>query len=415
MKRKCTLMAVLIVGIVRADEYPLNTTKPKDAEPFYQIHRRFQWRFKWGFIDGHGNTVITPQFADEGYFFNGLARVVVGGLAGFVNKSGRLVIPARYQAAGDFREDLAPVRVGKKWGYIDQKGRVLIAPAFQGAASFREGLARVEVWEKLRCANGSSYTKDDAPDYVYYVQSDIRHGMNNTCFPLDSKVGYVDKSGRLAIPFRFLEAHDFFEGLAAVRMTPTGKYGFIDRKGVVVISFQFDQVGDFYEGLAWVRVGRSTVNGIRNPGSCGYIDHSGTFIIKAQFAEAGNFSEGLAPVSFWDRTGRGYINRSGNLVIPARYVSVEPFSEGLAQACNEVTITSWFCFFIDHSGRTAISSVQAVGPFSGDLAIAEERNEQKSRTVYIDKTGRVIAPTEIEATQKANRRLNSKRRFAVDP
>lgn len=184
-------------------------------------------------------------------------------------------------------------------------------------------------------------------------------------------------------------------------MSPNGKYGFIDPKGAVVINFQFDEVGDFSEGLAWVRVGRSTVNGIHNPGSCGYIDQSGKFVIQSQFAEAGNFSEGLAPVAFWDRNGRGYIDRSGKLVIPARYIWVEPFSEGLARACYEVTSTSWFCFYIDHSGRTAISSLQALGPFSGGLAIAAEENERGSRNVHIDKTRRVIAPTEVEASGQA--------------
>ena len=392
-------MAALVVSILRADVYLLDTSKPKDAGPFHRIHSWLKLRLKWGFIDAQGHTVIPPQFDDEGYFFNGLARVEVGNLSGFINESGRIVISARYQDAGDFREDLAPVRVDKKWGYIDQKGQLLIAPAFQGAASFREGLARVEVWEKLRCANGAIFTKDNAPDYVYHIQSDIRHDMNNTCYPLDSKVGYIDKSGRSVTPLRYHEARDFFEGLAAVRMSPTGKYGFIDRKGVVVIDFQFDEIGEFSEGVAWARVGRSTVNGIRNPGSCGYIDHSGKFVIQAQFAEVGNFTEGLASVAFWDRAGRGFIDRSGKLVIPARYVSVEAFSEGLAQACTEVTITSSFCFYIDRSGKTILSSLQALGPFSGGLAIAQGRNERGSRTVYIDKTGRVIAPTEVEATQ----------------
>jgi len=121
-------------------------------------------------------------------------------------------------------------------------------------------------------------------------------------------------------------------------MSPTGRYGFIDREGKLVIDFQFDEVGDFVEGVAWVRVGRSTVNGIRDPGRCGYIDHSGRFIIKAQFAEVGNFSEGLAPVSFWDRRGRGFVDRSGRLAIPVRYIWAEGFSEGLAKACEEVSL-----------------------------------------------------------------------------
>jgi len=392
MYRNFPIVLALIASVSRAEVYLLDTTKPKDADPFFRIHSQYHLGFKWGFVDKLGNIVIAPQFADEGYFFDGLARVVVNGLSGFINESGRIAIPARYQDAGDFHDGLAPVRVGKKWGYIDKAGKIVIAPAFLGAAAFRQGLARVEVWEKIRCLRGGQiYSKDNAPDYVYGIQSDIRHGMNNTCFPLDSKVGYIDKSGRFAIPLRYLEAHDFFEGLAAVRLKPTGKYGFIDRNGAVVIDFQFDEAGKFSEGLAWVRIGRKTVNGIHDPGQCGYVDHTGRFVVQAQFGDATDFSEGLAAVSFTDRPGRGFINRSGTAVIPVHYVWAEAFSEGLAQACD-----SWSCFYIDHADRRVLTSFQALGPFSGGLAIVRARDE-RGRTLYVDKTGRLVAPVQVEA------------------
>jgi len=130
MKRRCLMLTVLVIGISHADEYRLDSDKPKGADPFFRIHQRAKWKFKWGFIDARGNTVIRPQFDNEGYFFNGLASVLVGRLYGYINESGRIVIPARYRGAGDFHGQLAPVRVGRKWGYIDQKGRVVIAPAF---------------------------------------------------------------------------------------------------------------------------------------------------------------------------------------------------------------------------------------------------------------------------------------------
>jgi|SRR5579871_217379 len=400
MKLRCAALATAVsltsfVAIVAADVYVRDLTKPNGAGPFFQIRRGA----KWGFMDVTGKTTIQPSYDDEGHFFNGLARVRVERHWGFINEAGVMVIPPRFEDAGDFRGTLAPVRVGKKWGYIDQKGRILVAPAFQGAAAFREGLARVEMWDWIQCRNSVVYGKEDAPDYVYGIQSDIRHGMNNTCFPLKSRVGYINDTGHFSITPRFIEAHDFFDGLAAVRTDLYGKFGFIDRSGAVVIDFQFDEARNFSQGLAAVRVGRGNGYGIRDLGRCGFIDRTGKFIIRAQFAEAGNFSEGLAPVSFWDRDGRGYIDKSGRLVIAAQYTWTEPFSEGLAQVCHQVRPTFMRCEYIDNRAKVIIDSVQAFGPFSGGLAIAHQINESNEPTgpsVYIDKSGHVVAPAEIE-------------------
>ena len=180
--------------------------------------------------------------------------------------------------------------------------------------------------------------------------------------------------------------------MALVRVDPTEsrKYGFIDHTGAVVTGFQFDEAHDFSEGLAAVLVGRRKVNGIRDPGSLGFLDRLGKFVIRDQFAEAGDFSEGLAPVSFWDHS-RGYIAKSGKLALTGQYTSIRPFSEGLAEACFEVDITSWRCIYIDHRAKVVINSVQANHPFSGGLAIADD----KGASFYIDKAGKPIAPVDV--------------------
>ena len=376
--------------VADADEYVRDLTKPKDADPLFLIRRADHW----GFMDARGKTVIQPRFDDAGYFFNGLARVKVGKLWGFTNEAGKTVIPPQFEAAGDFRERLAPVRVGRKWGYIDQKGRMLIAPAFQGAVAFREGLARVEIWNRVLCGRGIVRTNEDAPEYVFYIQPDIPDHFRDSCHPVDSKIGYIDNTGRLVIPPRFAKAHDFSEGLALVRIDSTefGKYGFIDHTGVVVTGFQFDEAHDFSEGLAAVLVGRRKVNGIRDPGSYGFIDRLGKFVIRDQFAEAGDFSEGLSPVSFRDRQGWGYIEKTGKLAITGQYTALKPFSEGFAEACFELDISSWRCIYIDHSAKVVINSVQASHPFSGGLAIAEDN---KGASFYIDEAGKPIAPLDV--------------------
>ena len=49
----------------------------------------------------------------------------------------------------------------------------------------------------------------------------------------DKKCGYIDKTGRLIIPFKFDSAGKFSEGLAAVRIKE--KTGYIDATGKFVI------------------------------------------------------------------------------------------------------------------------------------------------------------------------------------
>jgi hypothetical protein len=46
---------------------------------------------------------------------------------------------------------------------------------------------------------------------------------------LNSKWGFIDKTGREVIPRKYDEAHDFSEGLAAVKQN--SKWGFIDNTG----------------------------------------------------------------------------------------------------------------------------------------------------------------------------------------
>jgi hypothetical protein len=53
----------------------------------------------------------------------------------------------------------------------------------------------------------------------------------------DNKWGYIDKTGRLIIPFKFDGAGNFSEGLAAVSIKD--KTGYIDKTGKFVISPRF--------------------------------------------------------------------------------------------------------------------------------------------------------------------------------
>ena len=85
------------------------------------------------------------------------------------------------------------------------------------------------------------------------------------------RVGYMDKTGKMAIAPKFSAAKNFSEGLAAVAL-------FGDHEGHSPVFW------------SWV-----------------YIDKTGKVIIPTEFRDAKSFSEGLAPVMIGDKWG--YISR----------------------------------------------------------------------------------------------------------
>jgi hypothetical protein len=240
------------------------------------------------------------------------------------------------------------------------------------------------------------------------------------------KWGYIDKTGKLAVPLKFAHAEDFSEGLAAV--TDGDRGGFIDHTGKILFEVPLDVTLGFHEGVVGVllrgtlayfdRAGKkipvSTEYGpksnsfseglvpIEIKDKWGFVDRTGKLAIAATFEDAENFSEGLAPVKVkgetaWcpaDASGNragatmmyGYIDKAGKLFIPAVFNSAEPFSEGVAAVskCDEA-------YFIDKSGKTVISGhFTYASSFSGGLAGFQTLTKDGLLSGYVDRTGKIV-------------------------
>ena len=203
------------------------------------------------------------------------------------------------------------------------------------------------------------------------------------------KWGYIDKTGRVVIPFKFDYAQKFSEGLAAAHRK--GKCGYIDKTGKFVIEPRFIGGYPFSEGLAIAIMSESEKERIIT-GKFGYIDRGGKMVIKGQEQvysrsphfdpfEGMSFSEGLACSQQNNKTG--YIDKTGRMVIPAEYVNAGPFSEGLAAVMVEDKYG-----YIDGSGKMVIPpQFKEAGPFSGGLALIKSDENQKG---YIDKSGKLV-------------------------
>ncbi len=200
---------------------------------------------KWGFIDKSGKTIIDPRYYDVlSGFSEGLAAVRItdpldgDGKAGFINSAGEIVIKPKFCTAGIFSFGLASVSicddcrnsVGCKWGFINKSGAYVVQPRFDTNERFTEGLAPFTIYFTgfgFFDVKGNVAIK---PAYLYAKNfseglaavSIVEKKTHKTFFgrvisTYSSKIGYIDKSGRMVIkPRAFREAGFFHDGLAAV-------------------------------------------------------------------------------------------------------------------------------------------------------------------------------------------------------
>ncbi|HKV37883.1 MAG TPA: WG repeat-containing protein, partial [Blastocatellia bacterium] len=201
--------------------------------------------------------------------------------------------------------------------------------------------------------------------------------------------GFIDRSGKMVITPRYLDAESFTEGVACVGLVNEKgfKFGYIDKTGAFVIKPQFDSAASFSEGYAPVSNGvnvsliqkkslqayRCTCSYdpsnepqglfIRPPpgdagvepdedehGTAALIGKDGQPLLKPDHRDLGQFSEGLAPVQFSD--GWGYIDTSATVVIAPQFAAAECFANGLARVRTDANGVA----FINHQGKVVWKS-----------------------------------------------------------
>lgn len=203
--------------------------------------------------------------------------------------------------------------------------------------------------------------------------------------------GYLDESGAVAIEARFLNAGDFQEDVARVRIETdrralsehsakvTWKYGFVGVDGAWRIEPRFDEAEHFFESRAAVKIGDAR----------GYVDADGEPVGEHRWKQTFQFSEGRALVSERGRfdpvPSYGFVDLNGELVIGLELVSAGHFRDGLAQAYRD---GAWG--FIAPDGSWVIEpKYERAGELSNDRAIVIS----KGKGGVIDREGRwVIEP-----------------------
>lgn len=253
----------------------------------------------WGYVDARGNELIPPRYAFAAPFAEGVAAACMGSACGWIDHTGRWALQPSFTGVGSFDKGWAPARgVEGKWGFIDQSGSWIVQPQYDEAKTPSDGLAAVGL-------RGADY------NLVW---------------------GFVDRSGRLAVPFALSWVGRFKEGLAPVFPVGARAWGFVDRHGRLAIAPQFTSAREFEGGFAPV------FNGVR----WGCTDRTGRMVTA--YLEASPRCQprplalllvpvtggGCASCSGQAGAKWGFVDAQGRGVIAPQFDVAEDFQEGLA-------------------------------------------------------------------------------------
>lgn len=237
---------------------------------------------KHGFLDLDGRIAIEAKYDDAGDFSEDMAAVCKDGKWGFIGTNGKEVIPFEWSQAEKFSEGLAAVYQGQKVGFIDKTGELIIPQKYSGATSFRHGIALAynkedEQWNIINTKGEviavTKWNWEAYPEVIGEDRITFRIAVENSATGLH---GLSDSKGNVLVEptwARVGTATGLDSGLAVAVLPGEngqawGKAGYIDRDGKVVIPYKFDYTNWFKDGMAFATEGDMS----------GYIDTSGKFV-----------------------------------------------------------------------------------------------------------------------------------------
>lgn len=295
--------------------------------------------------------VWSARFSDGRNFQNGRAIVGMGGhhssrgccvdrlegiSYGVIDQLGNWLIQPNYERLFELGDHLF---VFKSWhdegGVMDIDGNVVLTLpglVLDSRLAFTEGLAQVK-WNRKHGVDYGMAGFIDAsgkiaikPDFNFAYP--FKDGVS--LVRTDTNYGFIDRKGNFIIPAEYVNANEFSEDRAAVKLTEKQNlWGYINLTGELVIEPRFQSTREFSEGRAVVTMPDS------EGGKDFYIDKQGASMFDTQFDAALPFKNGRAIVRFKDgiNSKSGVIDEQGNYVLQPEYALLHDYCEGLAAVC----------------------------------------------------------------------------------
>lgn len=207
----------------------------------------------WGYYNTQGQEIIAPRFTKcAGFSADGFAPVYDSKLKEFylIDTQGekleteikgyKLQEIFGFGLKG-FSEGYAAVELGEKWGFMNTAGKLIVPATFEKVIPFHSGFASG--------MKGGKFYIIDLQGREILVDIPSLEDVNKfsgglaTFKTLDGNVGYINGSGQVVIPAKFLSAGEFVDGIAWAK-DKSEKVGFIDTKGDWVIKPMFEDIKD---------------------------------------------------------------------------------------------------------------------------------------------------------------------------
>jgi hypothetical protein len=278
---------------------------------------------KYGIIDENNNVIVQFLYDEIPFCTSKGFAAVKQGYYGVCDWSGNIVLDFKYDYICIFDDMPGNYRKNNKIGFIDSNLNIVTDCKFDEFQSiFVDGEWNTDYEELKILGKWGIYNGRTGEEMIPPQYDRLSMGCNENLIwaEKDGKVGFIDLSGKIIIPFAYENASDFSEGLAYVVKLGQGgrpQGGFIDKSGKVIIPFQYTAWNDseFSEGLAKMGVSR---NGGSFPDIYGFIDKTGKFVIEPKFEDVNSdFKYGYSVVKY--RGSYGVINKSGEFIVPNLY------------------------------------------------------------------------------------------------
>lgn len=222
-------------------------------------------------------------------FQEGFAVVRKGDKDAVINRKGEFVITyGRMIISHGFKDGLCVVNNGSdRSGVIDTTGKLILPFKFKIKPADDDGFLYVA---DVTSKSPNYWLRRDGkkiPSNITRRFSNglavVRKRMNDESDDSELFCGYVNRAGETVIPFHFLEARNFSEGLAVAQALDEDgnkRWGVIDIKGNTVVPFKRGYApGNFHSGRSYF------FHGIRNEYDYGYMDRKGVVRIKVKASE----------------------------------------------------------------------------------------------------------------------------------
>lgn len=304
---------------------------------------------KWGYIDEKGRFGIMPEY-DYALPFqqNGMAAVQTAGKYGLITMSGKYAVPPRYDSVPVFRDGRASVVEGVGFQVIDERGRTLTNKAYSYIGSYQDGRAvAAEIDSQGNSVYGYLDRQGREAIPLQYKRADDFYKGKAVVQLQDNSFALIDQNGRVLQSYKYgFVGGRLGDGLLPFAEKDGGPYGYMDESGKVAIPPQYAMAGPFSEGYAVVNT---------SPDTYGLIDRNGRFVIQPQYASIRLLGQQRAAVGKALKEQQPYLGKqyaiadiTGTLLTDFVYRDVEPYENGLASAFDGQN-----SFFLDTSGKAA--------------------------------------------------------------